>query len=364
MAFTLAAVVALIPALMAIAISPGTTRSLWWTVSLVAGLSTALGWGARQVWLGQSVAAPATLFVAATAFGGLAAPPAESAQLGATLALSIAAPIAAALIPIASKTKSTAFIYAAILILGIAVGDCSLYSRSDSWGREAVFDGLYLSVMVLIASAISKVIRTSQARLRTQLTLTATTLSQRLEKEQAHADMLRRDAFIHDELIAALEAVALASEKEGRAYLRRAHDRMSQDTEGVFSTLELESALMSAIDDFYPLGVLIPLEGEPTILPTNCAAALINASSEALRNVAAHAYPCDQQGPATVFLTRTTDHFVITVRDQGKGFNTTRRDSTRFGLEYSIRRSMESVGGSSEIESGKHGTVVRLTCPL
>lgn len=93
-------------------------------------------------------------------------------------------------------------------------------------------------------------------------------------------------------------------------------------------------------------------------------AAIVGAASEALMNAVKHAQAtkvvvfCDpDEGP-------NGGQVFVTVRDDGCGFDPTSIDSSRRGLNGSIRERMNAIGGRAEIEStlGK-GTEVRLWGP-
>ena len=85
------------------------------------------------------------------------------------------------------------------------------------------------------------------------------------------------------------------------------------------------------------------------------------ATYEALANVAAHAYP-DGHGWARLAADRTGDTVTVTVTDTGCGIPSTRprvaglRTSGGRGL-----RLIDQVTDQSEIDSGSHGTTVRMT---
>jgi serine/threonine-protein kinase RsbW len=85
------------------------------------------------------------------------------------------------------------------------------------------------------------------------------------------------------------------------------------------------------------------------------------ATYEALANVAAHAYP-DGHGWARLEAERTGDTVTVTVTDTGRGIPATR---TRVaGLRTSGGRGLlliDQVTDQSDIDSGSHGTTVRMT---
>lgn len=142
-----------------------------------------------------------------------------------------------------------------------------------------------------------------------------------------------------------LEAFTLLDERVG------VHSN-EQSTDLVRSTLE-STAL--ALDSAYT----IKLTSDGKTVPTDCAVALVDATSEALRNSVRHA-----SGSAHGLHGEITHDLVrITVSDAGAGFTPEDVPEDRLGMRHSIVGQLKDVKGASvEIETTPgSGTQVRLT---
>ncbi|MHC4865515.1 MAG: sensor histidine kinase [Planctomycetota bacterium] len=106
-------------------------------------------------------------------------------------------------------------------------------------------------------------------------------------------------------------------------------------------------------------------DGRPKMLDHDVRVLLFQAVRELLVNVAKHA----RAHNVTVFSRRTAAEIMVTVEDDGIGFNTSQvrsRDYSTggYGL-FSIRERLGHIGGRVDIESGpKRGTKVTLVAPI
>jgi signal transduction histidine kinase len=117
------------------------------------------------------------------------------------------------------------------------------------------------------------------------------------------------------------------------------------------------------------LSVHVDVDGEEvSVVPAGVAAAIANATREALSNVAAHA----GTGEAWVEVRQTTSaadadvslRLEVTVRDRGAGFDLDRIDRTRLGLRRSIAERIADCGGQASVWSAPgQGAVVRMSWP-
>jgi signal transduction histidine kinase len=95
-------------------------------------------------------------------------------------------------------------------------------------------------------------------------------------------------------------------------------------------------------------------------IPPEVEQCVYRVAQEALENVARHA----RAKSFDVSLARPNGHLMLTVKDDGQGFNSHAIDATRYGLKGLSERA-EMVGGELHIESRlNHGTTVQLTIPL
>ena len=186
-------------------------------------------------------------------------------------------------------------------------------------------------------------------------------------------------------------SVELASEKERNAAYRMIHDSALQTLEALSGdpNLSLDDVrslagaeavalrhaitdrgdepadlvvqLREVVDRFSRRGLRVELVtaefgDDPHPLVTT---ALCDAAGEALTNVAKHA-GVDR---VVIRLAGVSDGIRVTVRDHGKGYDTSRNDAG-FGQQHSMRDRMEEVGGRAQIwsEVGR-GTKVELWVP-
>jgi signal transduction histidine kinase len=134
---------------------------------------------------------------------------------------------------------------------------------------------------------------------------------------------------------------------------------------------DLAGAVRAVVADMRGRGlsVHVDIDGEEaSVVPAGVAAAIANATREALSNVAAHA----GTGEAWVEVRQTTSagdadvslRLEVTVRDRGAGFDLDRVDRTRLGLRRSISERIADCGGQAAVWSAPgRGAVVRMSWP-
>ena len=137
---------------------------------------------------------------------------------------------------------------------------------------------------------------------------------------------------------------------------------------------DLTGAVLDVIADMRGRGLRIhvEIEGGVSVVPARVAAAIANATREALSNVAAHA----GTGEAWVRVSLTMPaaeaeaeaevpcRLEVTVRDRGAGFDPGRIDRGRLGLRRSIAERTADCGGQASIWSAPgQGARVRLSWP-
>lgn len=202
----------------------------------------------------------------------------------------------------------------------------------------------------------------------------AARLSQRLAQQDAAlaADEAQRRAAtaIHDDVLSVLRSIArseravpwavLVSKAQwARAALvqRSAHRDMSADFDS--ESVDLRIMLQDQVSAFAAeLRTNCALDG-PFEVPRSVAEDICAASGEALRNVIAHA------GVREASLTATANQdgaIVVTIRDDGTGFDPTKVGASSTGLRNSIVGRLRRIGGSAEISSQHDGgTQIQLT---
>lgn len=151
-----------------------------------------------------------------------------------------------------------------------------------------------------------------------------------------------------------LVRLARSQEAELRRYLAGPEETASGATD---TSVLLRSVAADATTRF---GLRVEVAAVPPlpVLTAGAASALRGAVGESLANVAKHA-GIDR---AVVFAEADGDAVRVSVTDEGCGFDPTTSD--RRGLEHSIRRRAERVGGSIDVESRPgRGTTITVHIP-
>jgi signal transduction histidine kinase len=112
------------------------------------------------------------------------------------------------------------------------------------------------------------------------------------------------------------------------------------------------------------LGVEVTLSGDPgalELLAADARDALVLAIDQALVNVATHA----GTPRAELSVIHSGESVVVTIVDDGVGFDQDAVAHDRFGFRESIRGRVEAAGGSARILSKPgHGTSIVLMCDI
>jgi signal transduction histidine kinase len=222
--------------------------------------------------------------------------------------------------------------------------------------ERVLTDAVYHVMILAIALAVVLALTAAQAQLRAEADSAAASYARARATEQLTRRTAQWDALIHDEVLAALETIARAEDPAVvRAAARQAAASLVDPPgQGDVDATGLREELLQAVLTTYPLADtrFTPQVRESDVtVPRAVVEALSMAVSEALRNVAEHAYPAGEPGPATVDLLQNATTVVVTVTDRGRGF---RRDQVRvsaFGLSLSIEQRMDAVGGLAQVIS-------------
>jgi signal transduction histidine kinase len=95
-------------------------------------------------------------------------------------------------------------------------------------------------------------------------------------------------------------------------------------------------------------------------IPPEVEQCVYRVAQETLENVGRHA----KAKSLHVSLAQPNGHLMLTVKDDGQGFNSHNVDATCYGLK-GLRERAEMIGGNLHIESKlNHGTTVQLSVPL
>jgi signal transduction histidine kinase len=179
---------------------------------------------------------------------------------------------------------------------------------------------------------------------------------------------LRSRALVHDTVLGELAAIGLMDpgplSSGARASIRSSLDSVRLPT-GVDDDASTPSAaIASLLERMSRLGVEVTLSGDPgalDLLAPDARDALVLAIDQALVNVATHA----GTPRAELSVIHSGESVVVTIVDDGVGFDQDAVAHDRFGFRESIRGRVEAAGGSARILSKPgHGTSIVLMCDL
>ena len=264
------------------------------------------------------------------------------AALSVPLALASPAAYLAGLAPLPGPDRRTAAAAAILLVLMAAVHG---YGRRALYRRAAAAD-----------AALDQASQTARAQY--------VVLTRNVERRE-------HERLVHDTVLNTLTALARAGGDGPGAVSRCRRDvalieaalRDPDPDGGAAEPGDLVRGVHGVAAEMTARGLDVHVEvagGVPAV-PAPVAAALSNATREALANVAAHAGTAD----AWVEVSRIAPAAVqVTVRDQGAGFDPDRADRTRLGLRHSINERLADCGGHASVQSSPgRGTVVSLSWP-
>ena len=132
---------------------------------------------------------------------------------------------------------------------------------------------------------------------------------------------------------------------------------------GILADRHLDQALRDIADDFAANhGIKTSVDIDPPVAAelSSSAGEIVQLAREALSNVGRHSGAAN----AHMSLTREGKVPVLEIRDDGKGFDASRRQRAGHQGLTNLRKRAKSLGGEAHIESGaKVGTKVRITLP-
>jgi signal transduction histidine kinase len=244
----------------------------------------------------------------------------------------------------------------------IAAGAFINYALIPSRFTELIYGGEILWIFAVGAfwyGAISEISNLEAALVRSAV---------RSERKRVARDL--HDGVVQELAYISTQAGWLLDRAEGQPHeqpirrIRDAVDRALDESRGAIAALnrEMDEPLHQAVgnaamDVATRVGVDLDLDLDPSSRASSeWRDALIRIAREAVGNAVRHG------GATEVRLGLSGDPAVLTVGDDGKGFDpTSPRSPQSFGLQ-SMRERAESLGGDFELESSPgHGTTVRVT---
>jgi signal transduction histidine kinase len=256
---------------------------------------------------------------------------------------------------------------------GLALVLADLRLRADVWPgptRVVVSDVLFELTVLATATAVLTSVALSQRAVEREAAATAERFLTARSTEQVARRSAQWDALVHDEVLAALETIALDVPGVDESSLARSTlvGLAQGPPRGDVDHVAFRSAVLDAVLAAQPTAttrcVATP---DARDLPPDAAEALLTAVTEALRNAVAHAYPDlpPGAGAVSVRLNHGPARVAVEVSDQGRGFDRSQVGPTSFGLALSIEGRIAAVGGLATVTSRPgRGTTVRMQWPL
>jgi signal transduction histidine kinase len=176
-------------------------------------------------------------------------------------------------------------------------------------------------------------------------------------------------ALMHDSVLAALIAAERATTPRERALAatmaREALTRLANTEQDAHEGSDEPRDPAALADDIEAaaaeLGARIKVRREispdSAPIPGRVARALALAATQAVANALQHA----GGSGLSVAVSTDSERVQVEVRDAGQGFDLDAIPDDRLGIRASIVARVAAVGGTTELETGRQGTVVRLT---
>ncbi len=274
----------------------------WWTTGAVAGLVAA--WSvtlhaSRRSVRGRGAGLGAWLLITVVCVGEATLPWVFVAQLPPEGRPWLSPCITAAMIAAATFTPRW---LPRLLAAGLILATSLVARQTPGWhwtGRELVSDLVAHVVAFVTLSLLFGVLNKFYEQLRVEQDR-----AERSFREAGLADRItergvRWDAFIHDNVLATLALISEGDTGQAQASARDSLASLAAGP-GRYDVFGLRQGLLDVIWTQYPATTLhfIPDHLDPD-LPGEVVEALLDAVSEALRNVARHAYP-EGLGPAAI----------------------------------------------------------------
>lgn len=268
-------------------------------------------------------------------------------------------------------SRSTALIYTAGVSIGVGLAGMTGPSVTAAEYQRAIMDAVFALSLGVVVVTLVAVFRASARRVDDAAASALERYRQVAANNAQESERAEVDALVHDTLLAALHAAAVADTPHRSAVAAA----MASDAQ-----LRLETSLSlvgAGTGDLNPRAILRALEADVEAaggdirvassgeldwgIPAPVARALYLASAQAVTNSVEHAGdgPGVRREISVVATGRAEVEFVIS--DTGAGFDPERVAPNRLGLRVSITGRMSAVGGRSRIESAPgHGTRVSL----
>jgi len=255
------------------------------------------------------------------------------------------------------------------LVLAVCAGTLGVLrstpATSGATHTSPLVDGAFLAGLGAAVYAAVRGVEDVSSRVRTARAAAARAAVEAEALVTAEAERSRWEAAVHDDVLTALRVAASArSPEEVATAAAAARDALDGIARGP-ATLVVSAALavqqLRAAAATARPGTDVALSAGPGSLPGSAAEALVDATTELLRNTARH-NPLRTSSSVRGHL--AGDGARLVVSDDGAGFDPDRVPEGRLGIRVSVVGRMRSAGGDAEVTSAPgRGTTVRLRWP-
>ncbi|MET4540562.1 signal transduction histidine kinase [Arthrobacter bambusae] len=282
-----------------------------------------------------------------------------------------AASIGVALAAVSVRPAAATFynvLFSTMLVLVPATG----YGNTRDW-YDSAQDGLLSLALGIVIVTLMSALRDAASASDRAAVRAVDRFGEVARSEAIRTERSRLDGLIHDTVMATLIVAAQARSQEVFDAARKAAKLALAELGAIMSGRADDSTSISreefvnrlqAATSHYSPDFTCGLGRDPIeFLPLGSARAIIQATTEAVRNSSIHAsgtpahvavrFDQSQRAP--------NREVVVEISDQGPGFEVSQVSPRRLGVRVSIIQRMTEAHGEAQISSSKHGTTVRLT---
>ena len=277
--------------------------------------------------------------------------------------------IALATVPAALAWRErTALAYLIAYSVGVAI--VRVFSGIDPQPGVAVQDAVFSFTLAGLFTVLAVVTMRSAMALDAAAASARETAVRRASLESGQREQARLDALLHDDVMSTLfyaskgtpelDAAVRRQAAHALTELRKGDDAVEQSTDIAAFTSRLRSVALSGAGGGASGFVVRGRRTAPVSAAVD--AAFAEAASEAVRNSVKHAGADGREVSRSTTLTLSDSRILLSIEDDGVGFEARDVRPHRLGILVSIRGRMNAIpGGAARIESSPgRGVLVEL----
>ncbi|MBT8162564.1 MULTISPECIES: sensor histidine kinase [Arthrobacter] len=239
--------------------------------------------------------------------------------------------------------------------------------------QVALEDAAFATVMGLIICLTIGILRSAAHRVDTSAEEAILRYREAAAEKALSSERLRLDALLHDSvmtvLITGARSVSVPERQSSAELAASALERLdvqaSEESKAAPATVtELAARIRFTVDDgVEDPEVVVTCDATETLrLPGEVVRAVFEATTEAVHNAARHSGAARCEVRVTGHKAGDDARVIVSVKDNGSGFNPDLVSDRRLGIKVSIIGRLEAVGGTATVTSTiGAGTDVRLT---